>query len=135
MDFNPCLYRISRVLHPDEYPTVSTPARSVELFQSIQRLIGNLEFQFQTGDLNLKSTSIDWLVISSENAQFKGQARVNGTEGYFFRVIAKDFGEPGVDTDEFDIKIWDGDPDDVDTSLVHNSKNVLGGGNIVVHKK
>jgi len=96
---------------------------------------GNLEFQFKTGDLNLKSTSIDWFVISSSNAQFKGQARVNGTEGYFFRVIAKDFGEPGKDTDEFDIKIWDGDPDDEATSLIHISKNVLSGGNIVVHKK
>ena len=37
--------------------------------------------------------------------------------------------------DEFDIKMWDGDPDDVTTSLVHSSKNVLSGGNIKVHKK
>jgi hypothetical protein len=96
---------------------------------------GNLEFQFQTGDINLKSTSIDWLVISEANGQFKGQGMINGTYGYFFRVIAKDLGEPGIGTDEFDIKIWYGDPDDPDSSLVHNSKNLLGGGNIVVHTK
>jgi hypothetical protein len=94
---------------------------------------GNLEFQFQTGDINLKSTSINWLVISSANAQFKGTARVNGTDGYVFRVIAKDFGDPGSGADEFDIKIWDGDPDAADTTLIHSSKNVLSGGNIVVH--
>jgi hypothetical protein len=96
---------------------------------------GNLEFQFQAGGLNLKSASIDWLVMSAENAQFKGRGRVNGVEGYFFRVIAKDFAEPGVGADEFAIKIWDGDPDSTDTTLVHSSKNVLNGGNIVVHKK
>ena len=96
---------------------------------------GNVEFQFQSGGLNLKSTSIDWLVMSSENAQFKGQGRVNGVEGHFFRVIAKDFGEPGVGVDEFDIKVWDGDPDATETTLIHGSKNTLSGGNIVVHKK
>jgi hypothetical protein len=50
-------------------------------------------------------------------------------------VIAKDFGEPGVGRDEFDIKIWNGNPDDSGSNLIHSSKNVLGGGNIVVHKK
>jgi hypothetical protein len=96
---------------------------------------GNLEFQFHTGNLNLKSTSIDWIVISGSNAQFKGQGRFNGIDGYFFRVTAKDFGEPGAGTDEFDIKIWDGDPDNSVSSLVHSSKNILSGGNIVIHKK
>ena len=49
-------------------------------------------------------------------------------------MIAKDFGEPGAGKDEFDIKIWNGDPN-LDTSvLIHSSKNVLSGGNIVVHK-
>lgn len=96
---------------------------------------GNLEFQFQAGDINLKSISIDWLVISETNAQFRGECRINGADGYFFRVIAKDLGEPGVGIDEFDIKIWYGDPDDPASSLVHNSKNLLGGGNIVVHTK
>jgi hypothetical protein len=96
---------------------------------------GNLEFQFQTGSIDLKSTSIDWIVMSERNAQFAGQGRLKGTYGYYFRVIAKDFGEPGAGADEFDIKIWDGNPDDTATSLVHSSKNVLSGGNIVVHKK
>ena len=95
---------------------------------------GNLEFQFQAGDLNLKSTAISWLAMSQTNAQFRGQARVNGLDGFFFRVIARDVGDPGVGTDEFDIKIWQGDPESAEATLVHSSKNILGGGSIVVHR-
>lgn len=96
---------------------------------------GTLEFQFHIGELNLISTSIYWLVISKVNVQFTGECRINGADGYFFRVIAKDLGVPGVGIDEFDIKIWYGDPDYPDSFLLHSSKNLLDGGNIVVHTK
>lgn len=94
---------------------------------------GNLEFQYQLGDINLKSTSITWLVVGGSNAQFKGEATLNGTLGYHFRVLAHDGGELSADT--FNIKIWDGDPDDPTTDLVHSSHNTLSGGNIQVRIK
>jgi hypothetical protein len=94
---------------------------------------GNLEFQYQDAGINLKSTSIDWLVISAVSAQFQGTGTINGEGLYTFRVMAKDNGEPGVGVDHFDIKIWDGT--DTEADPIHKAKNVLDGGNIVVHKK
>jgi hypothetical protein len=93
---------------------------------------GNLTYQFINGDLNLKSRNIDWLVIIDNNAYLEGQGKIKGIDGYFFRVIATDFGVPGIGKDEFDIKIWYGDPDNPDSLLIHSSKNVLSAGNILV---
>lgn len=96
---------------------------------------GNLEFQYHVEDkINLKSTEITWLVVSGSNAQFKGMATLNSESGYYFRVTAKDNGEPGVGADWFSIKIWYGDPD-TDGTLVHSSKDFLAGGNIMVKTK
>jgi surface protein len=94
---------------------------------------GNLEFQYKDAGINLKSTSIDWLVISGVSAQFQGKATINGKGPYTFRVLAKDNGEPGVNNDNFDIRIWDGT--DTLANPVHKAKSTLAGGNIVVHKK
>ena len=93
---------------------------------------GNIEFQYQAGDINLKSTEITWLAVSKTLASFKGVARLNGVDGFYFMVKAKDFGEPGVGTDVFMIWIWDGNPDLPETQLVHHSSNVLAGGNIII---
>ncbi len=39
---------------------------------------GNLEFQFQVGSLNFKSTSMDWLVVTGEpRSIFRGTGRIN----------------------------------------------------------
>jgi hypothetical protein len=94
---------------------------------------GNLEFQYNDAGINLKSTSIDWLVISGVSAQFQGTATINGQGTYTFRVLAKDNAEPGAGADQFDIRIWQGT--NTDSAIYHKSKNTLGGGNIVVHKK
>jgi len=94
---------------------------------------GNLEFQYHVEDkLNLKSTTITWLVVSGSNAQFKGTATLNGVSGYYFRVWAHDGG--AVEKDTFSIKIWYGDPD-TDGTLIHSSHNDLAGGNIIVRTK
>jgi TolB protein len=96
---------------------------------------GNLEFQYHVEDkLNLKSTSITWLVVSGSNAQFKGTATLNGEPGYYFKVIAKDNGEL-EDSDWFSIKIWNGNSDTESSTLVHSSHNTLAGGNIKVRTK
>ena len=94
---------------------------------------GNLEFQYNDANINLKSTTIDWLVISGVSAQFQGTGTIGGEGVYTFRVLAKDNGEPGVDVDEFDIKIWKGT--DTGGDPIHKAKNVIAGGNIRVHKK
>ena len=97
---------------------------------------GNLEFQYKAGEIDLKSTEIKWLAVGGTIAQFKGTATIKGSnEEYWFRVQAKDLGEPGIGVDDFNIKIWDGDPDVEGTTLVHSSHNTLSGGNIQVKTK
>jgi hypothetical protein len=94
---------------------------------------GNLEFQYHDADINLKSTTIDWLVISTVAAHFQGTGTINGEGLYTFRVTVKDNGAPGVGVDVFDIKIWEGA--DTEADPYHKAKNTISGGNIVVHKK
>ena len=94
---------------------------------------GKLSFQYKDADLHLKSTSIDWLTISAVSAQFQGTGTINGEGLYTFRVKAKDNGEPGVDVDHFDIKIWNGT--DTEADPYHKAKNTISGGNIQVHTK
>ncbi len=95
--------------------------------------IGNLEFQYQEGDINLKSATIDWLVISATSAQFQGTGTINGEGTYTFRVRGTDNGEPGAGTDHFDIRIWEGA--ETEGNPLHKAKNTLNGGNIVVRKR
>ena len=91
---------------------------------------GKLNFQYKDAGIHLKSTSIDWLTISSVSAQFQGTGTINGEGLYTFRVQAKDNGEPGVDVDHFDIKIWSGT--DTEADPYHKAKNTISGGNIQV---
>ena len=92
-----------------------------------------MEFQYKDVKVNLKSTSIDWLVISSVSAQFQGTATKKGKGPFTFRIKVKDNGESGVGTDEFDIKIGEGT--DTEGDPFHKTRNILAGGNIRVHKK
>ncbi|HMB64330.1 MAG TPA: PKD domain-containing protein, partial [Eudoraea sp.] len=39
---------------------------------------GNTEFQFQTANLNFKSTSYDWLIVAGTKAMLKGNGNING---------------------------------------------------------
>lgn len=84
---------------------------------------GNTAFQFTAGDLDFRSTSYDWLVVSGDMAQFKGEGTLNGQGSYQFMITAND----GLDT--FRIKIWD----DSGTLYDNGSQQPLGGGSIVVH--
>ena len=105
---------------------------------------GNTEFQFQAGDLNFKSTSYDWLVVSgsgASKAQYKGSGTINGAGDYGFMLTATDGDNLNPkQPDRFRIKIWDkvtglvvydnqmGSADNADPSTA------LSGGSIVIHK-
>jgi hypothetical protein len=93
---------------------------------------GNTEFQFKVADLNFKSTSYDWLVITGNDfANFKGEGTINGEGLYKFKLWAGD-GAP----DTFRIKIWTEDEMTADEDVVYDngSDQALGGGSIVIHK-
>jgi hypothetical protein len=70
---------------------------------------GNTEFQFHAGDLNFKSVSYDWLVVTggqTPKAIFKGVGTINGEGNYQFMLSAIDGGSKGQDL--FRIQIMDG---------------------------
>ena len=102
---------------------------------------GNTEFQFKAGDLNFKSTSYAWLVVSGARAQYKGVGTINGMAGYGFLLTAID-GQltGGGGTDKFRIKIWE----TATSAIVYDNQmgaddsatpsTTLGGGSIVIHK-
>ena len=92
---------------------------------------GKLNFQYKDADIHLKSTSIDWLTISSVSAQFQGTGTINGTGLCTFRVQADDNGKPGVDVDHFGIKISDGT--DTEADPIYEANNTIAEGEIKVH--
>lgn len=102
---------------------------------------GETEFQFRVADLNFKSTSYDWLVITNAKAQYKGKGTINGAGSYGFMLTAIDGQVKGADgNDKFRIKIWDIATD----RLVYDNQlsapdtadptTVIGGGSIVIQQ-
>ena len=98
-----------------------------------QAVAGNLDFQYKTAGINLKSRSMTWYTVSNNKAMFQGEGTINGEGVYTFRVQATDGELTGDQPDAFDIKIWAGTNTVADP--VHRAKNDLAGGSIVVHKK
>jgi len=105
---------------------------------------GNTEFQFRAGDLNFKSTTYQWLIVSGAKAQFKGSGQINGAGDFGFLLTATD-GQinGGNGEDKFRIKIrnkatgavvYDNVPDALDDLDAANPQ-ALGGGRIVIHKE
>jgi hypothetical protein len=66
---------------------------------------GNTDFQFPPANLTFQSTSYDWLVITTNQAQYQGSGTINGAGNYGFLVTALDGGGHGPDL--FRLKIWD----------------------------
>jgi PKD repeat protein len=98
---------------------------------------GNLEFQYRAGDIDLKSSDMEWLVVqSTTKVRFKGKATINGQGPYTFKVTAEDNGEPGTG-DWFKIEIWLGvvDTENGPQAPKHKAQGFLGGGNIQIHQK
>jgi subtilisin family serine protease len=89
---------------------------------------------YQLQGLNLDSTDIELIYVIGDVARFAGTATLNNIEGYYFYVIAKDLAEPGRNVDDFEISIWDGDPNSSETNLIHKTFSIINGGNIQVKK-
>src|SRR5262249_37433068 len=53
---------------------------------------GNTEFQFAAANLNFHATSYDWLVITTNQAQYQGSGTINGAGTFGFLVTALDNG-------------------------------------------
>jgi VCBS repeat-containing protein len=104
---------------------------------------GNTEFQFNAGNLNFKSTSYEWLVISGGfKAQYKGHGTINGVAGYGFILTAVDGTQQGSGgADKFRIKIYNENQgngvvydNNIGASDNDTPTTTPGGGNIVIHK-
>jgi len=103
---------------------------------------GNTEFQFKAGDLNFHSSNYEWLVIAGSKAMFKGEGTINGAGNYGFKLYAIDEKlTPSTNDDLFRIKIWDKNNND---AIIYDNQpgdensdptTILGGGQIVIHKK
>lgn len=91
---------------------------------------GQLEYQDKPMNINLHSLSITSLAVSTDGTHsvFKGTAKVNGTDGYIFKVTADDHGEPGT-SDYFRIVIKDSS-----NNVIYQSEGTLALGNIQIHK-
>jgi len=106
---------------------------------------GKTEFQFKVADLNFKSTSYDWLVVSGPKAKYKGTGTINGEGNYGFMLSAVDGAIKGDGIDKFRIKIWDKDTEETiyDNEIGSGVKieedvepsTAISGGSIVVHKE
>ena len=67
---------------------------------------GDLEFQFKEGNLNFRSTSMDWLVVTGQpRARFRGTGTVNGANVCNFEVDAW-AGSFAGNVDAFGLKIF-----------------------------
>ncbi len=75
----------------------------LEVQEGRDRAGGETEFQFHAGNLNFKSTSYEWLVVTGRKAQYKGVGTINGSGSYQFLVSVID-GTP----DKIRVKITNG---------------------------
>ncbi len=97
---------------------------------------GNMQFHYQAGKFRLKSTGMDWLVVTNQNwAKFQGLGTVDGMNGVVpFRVEARD-GDKSGQPDRFVIRIWaPGAKPDV-TEPLYVATGDVQGGKIQIHKQ
>lgn len=97
---------------------------------------GNQEFQYKVDNVNLHSTSFDWLVVSGPQAQFHGTGTINGAGSFKFRVTVRDgdlIGQP----DSFEIRILPTGSVDFNGTPFWKGGNDLtgsnGAGSVVIH--
>lgn len=96
---------------------------------------GNLQFHYQAGKFRLKSTGMDWLVVTNTNwAKFQGLGTVDGIDGKVpFRVEARDSDKIGQ-PDRFVIRIWTPGTDPDTDPAPYKATGDVQGGQIQIHK-
>jgi parallel beta-helix repeat protein len=99
---------------------------------------GNTDLEFPAAGLTFTSTGYDWLVITTNQAQYQGSGTINGAGSYGFLVTAQDNGGHGGD--KIRVEIWDkshGNAVVYDTQpgapITAAPTTALGGGRIQVH--
>jgi K(+)-stimulated pyrophosphate-energized sodium pump len=103
---------------------------------------GQAEFVFVAANLEFKSTSYDWLVISGSEAVLKGSGTINDKGNYGFGLIGVDGKVKGeAHMDRFRLRIWE----KANSKLVYDSglggpENVppttaILGGSVDIHKE
>jgi hypothetical protein len=92
---------------------------------------GNLEFHYNVAKFHLKSTGMEWLVVTNNNwAKFSGVARIDGASGdYPFRVDARDDA-----VDRFVIKIWAPGANPDTDSPIYKASGDVEGGQVKIHR-
>jgi hypothetical protein len=103
--------------------------------------VGNTSFKFQVANLDFRSTTYDWLVVSGAKAQYKGAGTINAAGNFGFILTAIDGALQNQNgLDKLRMKIWnlstgalvyDNFRGAADTADPTTS---LGGGSIVIHK-
>ena len=104
---------------------------------------GKLRFENSSasGRLVLRSTSLDWLVVSDDGAaEFAGMGKIRGADGEVaFRVVVVDGNWPDrgrreTDGDRFEISIWAPgvEPGGADPMFIASGD--LDGGNVQIHR-
>ncbi len=100
---------------------------------------GQTQFQFYAGNLNVHSTSYQWLVVSGPKAQYKGSGPINGSGDDGFLLTGNDGQVTGGGVDRFRIKIWE----KATGAIVYDNQRESGddaaatdaieGGSVVIH--
>lgn len=97
---------------------------------------GNLDFDYNDGNIKFTTTRIDWLIINSADAQFQGVGTIKDRkESYTCRVSCSRKKQKGAQ-DKISIKIWNGTKTNTDDNLIYKALNMdVAGGEVVVKTK
>jgi hypothetical protein len=66
---------------------------------------GTMRFWLQGGGLRFESHDYQWMVVQGSKVDLQGSGRINGEEGYQFRLSVVD-GKGGSQVDRAGIRIW-----------------------------
>jgi len=91
---------------------------------------GQLQFVDRNGNMNFHGNEVSSFEVTENQAVFTGAGRLNGEEGYSYRVEVVDNGNPGRGNDTFSIEITEEGSD----SAMYDVSGTLAGGNIKVHE-
>ena len=91
---------------------------------------GQLQFVDRNGNMNFHGNEVSNFEVYENQAVFTGAGRLNGEEGYSYRVEIVDDGNPGRGNDTLSIEITKLGSD----SAMYEVSGTLAGGNIKVHE-